>query len=160
MTAESQTPEQETLDLIFDWVRGDPSRQRAAGDVLDTKIFQILGIGSFILGLAAFIGRDANLATTILLVLAVIAYVACALVALLGLRVRRYGMVEYAEELWPAYKGEDADGIKEQLIGRIKDVSKQNNAIIEDKAKRVQWVMCLLILEAILLGLAAISIQI
>jgi hypothetical protein len=109
------TPAPETLDFIFDFVRGAPERQLVAAEALDSKLFQLFAIGGVVMGLAATSNGNAGL-----LIAASVAYTVLAISALYGLWVRNLRVSRHPDQLWNEFWPECVADIKHATQGSLR----------------------------------------
>jgi hypothetical protein len=125
------TPAPETLDFIFDFVRGAPERQLVAAEALDSKLFQLFAIGGVIIGLAATGNGNAGL-----LVAAGVAYTVLAISALYGLWVRQLRVSRHPDQLWNEFWQECVADIKHAIIDDVSSSYVENRRHLVTKRWR------------------------
>ncbi len=148
----------DTLDFIYEHVRDAPAEQKRSQESLDSKMVQIFGAASIVIGLAGVTSRGLNAGDTVnaLLVGAVLAYVVAAVMALLGLRTRKFRRTFHADELWRYYWRDEPTKIKHALVDDISKSYVHNREILRDKARMVSLGLAAAGVEVVLVALALI----
>lgn len=98
----STEPNGETAAVLYDLAREVVDDQAKAAAALDTKAFQTFTIGTVVLGIVA-VSSEVDVASAILLVGAVLAYVVATYYALMGLAPRKYRATRQLGELLERY---------------------------------------------------------
>src|SRR5215203_2944995 len=99
----NNTPDDKTVEFIFEYTKDAPERQARDIDSLDTKMVQVFSAASVVVGLVGVSGNNLGNtpAANPLLALAVISYVVAAVVALFHLSPKEQRRSLHVEDLWP-----------------------------------------------------------
>jgi hypothetical protein len=145
-------PAPETLDFIFDFVRGAPERQLAAAEALDSKLFQLFAIGGVVIGLAATGNGNAGL-----LVAAGVAYTVLAISALYGLWVRQLRVSRHPDQLWNESWQESVADIKHAIIDDVSSSYVENRRHLVTKRWALRFALVATAAEVLLVVSALIA---
>ncbi len=148
----------ETLDFIYEHVRDAPAQQRQTRDSLDTKMVQIFGAASIVIGLVGVSSGelDGGGMVDALLIAAVTAYVATALITFYGVQVRRFRRSVQADELWNRYWWRKPDEAKHAIVHDVGKAYGHNRGLLRDKARAVRAGVLSAGLEVALVAIALI----
>ncbi len=153
----SAKPPSNTLDLLFDLVRESPEAQLRASDSVESKIFQSLGAGSLLIGLAALRGQRHDAVVAVFLVIAVAAFIVAAVVAIFGLWTRKFRAAIEPRQLWEKYWLDSADAVKHAFVDDIADGFAHNEQHIAAKHRVLRVVLLAVTVEAAAIGAAVIA---
>lgn len=144
----------DTLDFILQHTKDAPEHQLRDVDSLDTKMFQALSVATITLGLAGFAVQHAqkDFVMVDILLAAIMAYVAVAIGALAGLRIRRFRRSLQADVLWPQHWDRDVADVKHSLVTDIVAAYEHNMKILHRKAVVLAFVLGAMSFEAVLVG--------
>lgn len=120
----------------------------------DTKLTQLFGAGSIVIGLASLIGDGGGSPTDGLLLAAVVVYALLAVLTLWAVRVRRFRRSLQADQLWQEHWADDLIKLKHAIVHDISEAYAHNKAILEKKAQAVKWATGLMGLEVLLVAAA------
>ena len=148
----------DTLEFIYNHIREAPQHQQRTREGLDTKMVQIFGAASIVIGLAGVSSRelDGGDAVDILLVGAVVAYVASAFTAFFHLRVRKFRLSLQAHALWRNYWLSEPKDVKHALVQDISEAYEHNKRLLDQKAETIVVGLVATGLEVALVGAALI----
>lgn len=150
----------ETLTFILDWTKDAPERQVRDGEASDTKMVQILGAASIVIGLTGIANRTASSAPSwvmfgLLVALAIYAALAC--IAVAQLWPKRFQRSAQADELFPNYWADDVQTVRHALAHNVSEAYRFNKAVLAQKKERVCWALGLLALQVVVVGVTVIS---
>lgn len=139
---EVQIPPPGTLDLIYQHIKDAPERQGQDWRDLDTKAVQTLAVASVVMGLAGVSSAQHHaLPATILLFVALAAYVTAAVCAGRALWPVAYEPARYATTLWDDFSWRPPDEVKHGLVEGIAEEYKTNLATLARKGRAVKLAM-------------------
>jgi hypothetical protein len=149
---ETLEPAPETLDFIFDFVRGAPERQLVAAEALDSKLFQLFAVGGVVIGLAATGNGNGGL-----LAAAGAAYVALAISALYGLWIRQLRVSRHPDQLWNEFWQESVTDIKHAIIDDVSSGYAENRRHLAAKRWALRFALVAIAAEVIFVASALIA---
>lgn len=159
VAGEDDQPNGETLDFIFNIIKGAPPEHHQVWTALDGKATSVFGVGSAVVGLSGFsvaTAKSTSLAVAVLLSVALLAYATAAINAMLQLWPARASNATYGDTLWPDAWNQPVSEIKHGLVQDITKGSKENKEALRNKAKRLRWVVAAVALETFFIGVAFI----
>jgi len=144
----------DTLDFVFDLVRDAPEKQLHDLEALDNKMVQIFGAASIVIGLAGVSDAitDRPLAADVLLVAALVTYVATAIVAFFHLRLREFRRSLHADVLWDEMWQLDPTQIKHVLVDDVSRAYRHNKLVLHEKGRTILAGLILAGLEVMFVG--------
>jgi ABC-type anion transport system duplicated permease subunit len=146
----------ETLDLIYELVRDAPRRQIANSYSYSDKAFQIFGIGSLVLGLAAAGTLHRHQAPWILLA-ALIAYLGLGVCAFYATKGRTFFTADNAEVVWGQLYDLGKAEAQHAIIDRVATDYPRNEEALRAKAKWLTAAEIALAVEVVLVTAAVIA---
>ena len=147
---------QESLEFIFEYIKEAPEKQVQTADALDTKMVQIFGAASIIIGLAGLSSVSLSTERWVILPLigALLAYIAVAVVTFVHLGPKAMRRNLHADVLWPDYGEYEVQDIKEILVQDTRDAYAFNKGVLFDKATMISRALIGTALEVIFVGIA------
>lgn len=128
----STEPNGETAAVLYDLAREVVDDQAKAAAALDTKAFQTFTIGTVVLGIVA-VSSEVDVASAILLVGAVLAYVVATYYALMGLAPRKYRATRQLGELLERYASGPPTAVHLAVVRDLADGVAENAKHNDDK---------------------------
>lgn len=149
----------ETLEFIFNTIKAAPAEHHQVWTVLDGKATSVFGVGSAVVGLSGLSvakSGSTSLAVAVLLGVALVAYATAAVNALRQLWPARASNATYGDTLWREAWNQPVREIKHGLVQDITRGSKENKEALQNKAKRLRWVVGAVAVETLFVGVAFI----
>ncbi|MDP9438929.1 MAG: hypothetical protein M3P49_09310 [Actinomycetota bacterium] len=153
-------PNEEAAELFLEVVKDAPERQIDNASALDTKMVQIFGAASLVIGLAGFSSISGPAAeggrwATVLFLFGLLAFVLTAFAAFVHLRPRKYQRLG-PDKLWDELYDLPIDDLRHSLIDRIGKDFAHNRSILEEKARTLRVALVTTGAEVFLVGLALV----
>lgn len=153
----------ETVKTIYELVRDVPERQIDNGAALDTKMVQIFSAASVVVGLTAlsFASTSARggWEVTVLLVMAMLAYVATAYVAFQHLKPKRYKRLK-VDDIWRYCWQLEPDEVRRTVIAKATEAFAHNAPILDGKAFTLRAILVTFGAEVLFVAIALISARV
>jgi hypothetical protein len=151
---------QDTLDFIFEYIKGAPEIQLKDVELLDNKVIQILSVTSIIIGLIGLVIEKGIVGIMALtsLVIALIAYIVIVILSLVHLKAIEYRRSIQADQLWDTFWDDDITDIKHSLVADIRDAYIYNKEQIIKKRHLLFSIIICAAIEVIAVGAFIISI--
>lgn len=134
----------ETVKTFYELVKDVPERQIDNGAALDTKMVQVFSAASVVVGLTALsfasTAARGGWEVTVLLVIAMLAYVATAYVAFQHLRPKRYKRLKF-DEIWRYCWPLKPEEIQRVVITKATEAFTHNAPILDSKSHTIQAVL-------------------
>lgn len=141
-------------------MRGSLDRQVEQGQMLDSKMVQVFGASSVVIGLAGFSvsgGAVRDIAVGVLLVLALMSYGAVAYIAFRDLSPRTYQLLYYPD-VWRKSWDEELDELHHSVIAKVVNNYERNSPVLDSKAKALRLAIGAAGIEVVLVGVALVSV--
>ncbi len=154
-----EKPNPETLEEIYNLVRGSLDRQADEGQMLDSKMVQIFSAASIVVGLAGFSissGAVVNTPAALLLFLAFVAYAVVAYVAFKHLTPKTYYLLNYPD-VWRKSWSDNPSELHYSVITKVTEEYERNRPTLIDKAGLIRVSIAAAGVEVVLIGLAITS---
>jgi len=148
----------ETLDFIFQVVKGAPERELRDLEALDAKMVQIFGAASIVIGLAGVSSTSQGSTSPVsgLLVAALLAYFATAALSFFHLRLRDFRRSLHADVLWKELWQFDVSEIQHILVEDVSVAYSHNKLVLHEKGRTILAALVLAGIEVALVGVAII----
>jgi phage shock protein PspC (stress-responsive transcriptional regulator) len=147
-----------TLDLIYEHIKDAPDQQSSDWRDLDSKAVQVLAVASVVMGLAGVSSSQHRaLPATILLFMALAAYVAAAVFAARGVWPRAYEPARFAATLWEDFWQYPPDEVKHGLVEGIAEAYQRNDVALNRKVAAVKVAMLATAAEVVLVVAATLA---
>ncbi len=132
----------ETLTFIYEHIKDAPERQAQDWRDLDSKLIQVFGAASVVLGLGGLAGaQHHSLAGTLLLLLALAAFALVAAAAFIQLRPQQFAYGRFGDTLWPNSWMDSPSIIRHGIVEVITEASATNKRVFADKATALKVVL-------------------
>ena len=154
-----EKPNPETLEEIYNLVRGSLDRQADEGQMLDSKMVQIFSAASVVAGLAGFSissGAVMNTPAAVLLFLAFVAYAVVAYVAFKHLTPKTYYLLNYPD-VWRKSHSDTPSELHHSVITKVTKEYERNRSTLIDKAVLIRLATAAAGAEVVLIGLTITS---
>jgi len=156
----TQQPRPDTLDFIYEHVKGGPRRQLEALQALDGKLINVFAVASVVVSLAGLgLARGSTEEPDIVnwtLGAAVVTYMLAVAAAIFGLRPRLARETDSADNVWTQFHDLDVSNIKHALVSDIAGAFAHNRTLIRTKARCTTVSLLLTGVEATLVGTSLI----
>jgi hypothetical protein len=158
VTEERRDVQPETLDALFELLRGSPRAQQVVQESLDEKAVRGLTFGAVVLGFSA-IGTtgDAGGATLALTLAALAAFVVLAGLAIWQLWPADYMVIDDADKVWQKHWHLDGHDFKHATVERAAEAYAGNRKANKEKARKLVAILTALAVEAALVAGAVVS---
>src|SRR5688572_16037741 len=93
----------QVLDFLYEITKDTPQGQLEAARALDTKLVQVFGPASVVMGLTQLLGATGGAIGTGLLIAALVLYLAVVVTCMAGLWARDFRVSWHADALWRRY---------------------------------------------------------
>lgn len=158
--APQERPDAKTMEVFLEVVDGSTERQIDNASALDTKMVQIFGAASLVVGLAGFSSVSGPAAqggrlVTALFIAGLIAYVLTVGVAFFHLWPREYHRLG-PDKLWDELHDLPEDDLRHSLIDRIGKDFAHNRRILDGKALTLVIALATSGVEVLLVALALV----
>ena len=154
----SEAPESKTVQLIYEHIKDAPYKQFETVKSLEDKMVKIFTVAGVVIGLAGLSSKGLKVDTTtnILLVGALIAFVATAAFAFYHLWPVNLRLSRHAGTLWHNSHQLTSDQVKQQLISSISAANAHNEEILKKKSTVQTYALVTTSLEVIMVGVAIV----
>jgi hypothetical protein len=158
-TQEPKAPEPETVQLIYEHIKDAPQQQFETIKALDDKMIKVFTAAGVVIGLAGLSsqGLRGGVWVNIILLGAVVAFIATAVLALYHLRPIDIALSRHAGTLWENSRHLTEDQVRRQLIRSISKSNAHNEGVLRRKTKILTYALVSTSLEIILVGAAIIA---
>ena len=147
------------VEVFLDFVKGASERQVGAAEALDTKIVQIFGAASVVIGLAGFSSASgttsASPAAVALLSLGLLAYAATAYAAYTHLKPKPFYRPD-PDLLWQELWDLPVEDLRHSLVQRVVTDFEHNKPLLDAKANTISYALAFAAVEVGLVVLALI----
>jgi len=148
----------DTLDFIFNHIKGASADHHQIWTALDTKMVSVFGVGSAIVGLAGFsVARgptSPSSSVAALLSAGLVAYAVAAVAALIHLWPKEGRHTTYGATLWLEAWARPVKQIKHGLVTDMTAAAKANKAALGKKALTLRIAVAAAAMETFLVGVA------
>lgn len=155
----AETPPPETVDFIFEQVLAYPDAQTADAKDLDSKAFQVIGLGTVVIGLANLVRSDVVIATG-LLIASLLAYAALATLVLWTIWPREFYRPLNPTELWQRHWQDDPRDLKHAIIDSVAKITERHQVLLRSKGRALRWALYGLVVEASLIGVRLVAVSV
>lgn len=152
-------PELETVQLIYEHIKDAPQEQFETVKALDDKMIKVFTAAGVVIGLAGLSsqGLKGGVWVNIILLGALVAFIATAALALYHLRPIDIALSRHAGTLWEHSSHLTQDQVRQQLIKSIARSNAHNEAVLRRKTKILTYALVATSLEVVLVGAAIIA---
>jgi len=135
------TPDDKTVQFLWDQLKGAPDRIVGQITSLDGKGVQVFAAATVLIGFSGTVSVQASTrcAQVILLFAALLAYIVTVLSVAWQLRPQRIRGATWAGTLWTKYKDRQVPEIQSELARKVEEDAPANRAVV--KAKRIALVI-------------------
>jgi hypothetical protein len=150
-----ETVDPAILQALYNHVKEAPERQLADARDLDSKMVQVFGVASIVIGLAGLSDRglEGGDAVTAILIFALLSYAAAAGFAVLDLWPREFWRSLHADTLWKEYWQDAPEKTQHALVANIASAYEHNRDLLTHKAYLIQRALVATAPRLFLLGL-------
>jgi hypothetical protein len=151
-------PESKTVQLIYEHVKDAPDKQFETVKSLDDKVVKIFTVAGVVIGLAGLSGKglQGGTSTNVLLVGALIAFIATAACAFYHLWPVSIRLSRHAGTLWNESRHMTSDQVRQQLISSISAANAHNEELLLKKSTVQTYALVTTSLEVIMVGAAIV----
>ena len=155
----SDTPEPETVQLIYEHIKDAPDKQFETVKSLDDKMVKVFTVAGVVIGLAGLSGKglQGGTLTNTLLVGALIAFIATAACAFYHLWPVNVWLSRHAGTLWNTSRHLTSDEVRQQLISSISKANDHNVELLKKKSTVQTYALVTTSLEVAMTGAAIIA---
>lgn len=154
----SDSPEPQTVQLIYEHIKDAPDKQFETVKSLDDKMVKVFTVAGVVIGPAGLSGKglQGGTLTNVLLVGALIAFIATAACAFYHLWPVNIRLSRHAGTLW--YESHDltSDEVRRQLISSVFEANTHNEGLLKKKSTIQTVALMTTSLEVIMVGAAIV----
>jgi hypothetical protein len=149
-------PESKTVQLIYDHIKDAPDKQFELAKSLDDKMVKIFTVAGVVIGLAGLTGKGltGDTITNVLLIGALIAFIATAAFAFYHLWPVSIRLSRHAGTLWEYSRQFTSDEVRQQLVESITSANSHNEKVLAKKSTVQTYALVTTSLEVVMVGAA------
>jgi hypothetical protein len=141
----------DSTDLIYAATADARTEQLRAADAQDAKATAVFAAATVVIGLAAA-GSQHGTTQSVLVGLAVAAYVVTAVAAVLCLRIRRFSIELAPDYLWNRYWNQEPLAIKHAIIQERGTGFRENEGLLREKTRALKYATVSTAAETVVVG--------